>query len=55
MLNLLYKILISEPNKYLVKDYEKLYEINNDVIMSSFLNEKLTNSIEIFREVVLGL
>lgn len=55
MLNLLYEILVSEPNKYMIKDYEKLYKINNNIIKSNLINEKLSYSIENYREVVLGL
>lgn len=55
MLNLLYEILVSEPNKYMIKDYEKLYKINNNIIKSNLINEKLSYSIENYREVVLVL
>lgn len=55
MLELLYEILSSSQNKYLINDEEKFYIVNDDLIKSDLINEKLVNSIERYRECVTKL
>ncbi len=55
MLDVLYRILESDKNKYIISNEDDFYVINKDIVKDKDLEHVLVNSIELYKKTVLGL